>query len=184
MVMMMVVALKAAILDLTAGTVVKATTTTTTTAAITGNSNNNNENLKPKMSCLRRSRRLRDFYDSSLKHSLILRARSSGNSSRQHENKSLWALDVCSLLFSCGGVDYSLTVVVWLFFDRVFLAHFRFLLFHHRTPSAFTILFFFFRWRFLFDFLRLVCVFFFFLDYWECGGYEIRCWPVLVSGSF
>lgn len=113
MMMAVVVALKAAILDLTAGTVVKATTTTTT--AITENSNNNNNaNLKPKKSCLRRSRRsLRDFYDSSLKHTHLFCGHTFLGEQQQAARKqvTLWALDVCSLLFCCsGGVGYSLTV--------------------------------------------------------------------------
>lgn len=115
MMMAVVVALKAAILDLTAGTVVK-TTTTTIAAAITENSNNsNNENLKPKKSCLRRSRRcLRDFYDSSLKHTHLFCGHTFLGEQQQAARKqvTLWALDVCSLLFCCsgGGVGYSLTV--------------------------------------------------------------------------
>lgn len=104
--MMVVVALKAAILDLTAGTVVKATTTTTT--AITGNSNNsNNENLKPKKSCLRRSRRLRDFYDSSLKHTHLFCGHTFLGEQQQAAQKqvTLWALDVCSLLLFCAVAE-------------------------------------------------------------------------------
>lgn len=106
MMMAVVVALKAAILDLTAGTVVKAKTTTT---AITENSNNsNNANLKPKKSYLRRSRRcLRDFYDSSLKHTHLFCGHTFLGEQQQAARKqvTLWALDVCSLLLFCAVAE-------------------------------------------------------------------------------
>lgn len=88
-------------------------------------------------------------------HSLILQAHvprgtAAGSTKTSHSLGSGCLLP--PLLLQWRSWLFTHCLVWWLFFDRVFLAHFRFLLFH-TTQNSFCLYYtFFFRWRFLFDF--------------------------------